>query len=250
MNRPNILWICTDQQRFDTLGGYGNRFVRTPNLDRLAENGVRFERCYAQNPVCTPSRAAFLTGRYPRTTRTRQNGQTIPKDEVLVTKLLHDAGYTCGLSGKLHLSPCHPSACRRTERRVDDGYDQFHWSHHPANDWPTNEYCQWLREKGRAYEQHPIEGSAHVSHSLPSEYHQTTWCVERAMTFIQASAEFDQPWLFSINTFDPHHPFDPPKEMLEPYLDRLDEIPLPNYVAGELADKPAWQQTDHQGAYS
>src|SRR5215210_7510934 len=106
MNKPNILWICTDQQRFDTLGVYGNPFVKTPNLERLAQNGTLFEHCYTQSPVCTPSRASFLTGRYPRTTRCRQNGQSIPADEVLVTKLLAEAGYRCGLSGKLHISAC------------------------------------------------------------------------------------------------------------------------------------------------
>ena len=71
-NLPNILWICSDQQRFDSLGCYGNPFVETPNLDRLAQEGILFEHAYSQSPVCTPSRASFLTGRYPRTTRCRQ----------------------------------------------------------------------------------------------------------------------------------------------------------------------------------
>src|SRR3546814_12508451 len=75
--KPNILWVCTDQQRWDTLGCYGNDHVETPHLDRLAKQGVLFERAFCQSPVCTPSRASFLTGRYPRTTRCRQNGQSI-----------------------------------------------------------------------------------------------------------------------------------------------------------------------------
>ena len=129
--RPNILWICTDQQRYDTLGCMGNPWVQTPNLDRLAQRGALFERAYCQSPVCTPSRASFLTGRYPRTTRCRQNGQSIPEDEVLVTRLLADAGYSCGLSGKLHLSPCHPSVAPTGERRIEDGYAEVHWSHTP-----------------------------------------------------------------------------------------------------------------------
>ena len=152
---PNILWLCTDQQRYDTLGVTGNPFVRTPNLDRLAAEGVLFDRAYCQNPLCTPSRASFLTGRYPRTTRARQNGQGIPAAEVLVTRLLADAGYLCGLAGKLHLSPCHPSACPVTERRVNDGYAEFHWSHHPFPDWPGNEYIHWLQERGVAFARQP-----------------------------------------------------------------------------------------------
>ena len=65
MKRPNILWICSDQQRWDTLGCYGNRFVSTPNLDRLAEQGTLFDYAYSQSPVCTPTRAGFLTGPLP-----------------------------------------------------------------------------------------------------------------------------------------------------------------------------------------
>lgn len=248
--RPNILWICTDQQRFDTLGCYGNSFVHTPHLDRLAQQGMRFEHAYCQSPICTPSRASFLTGRYPRTTRCRANGQMIPADETLVTTLLHDAGYTCGLAGKLHLAPCHPSVTHGTEPRIDDGYDEFHWSHHPQPDWPTNAYHHWLREQGITYQRKPFRGSAHVGAGMPAEYHQTTWCAQMAINFIEAHQGRDQPWLFSVNIFDPHHAFDPPEEYLERYLDRLEEIPLPNYVAGELDDKPRYQQMDHRGAYN
>ena len=63
--RPNILWLCTDQQRWDTIHALGNSFVDTPNLDRLCRQGVAFTNTYCQNPICTPSRASFLTGRYP-----------------------------------------------------------------------------------------------------------------------------------------------------------------------------------------
>lgn len=247
--RPNILWICTDQQRFDTLGCYGNQFVETPNIDRLASQGIRFAHAFCQSPICTPSRASFLTGRYPRTTRCRANGQMIPADETLVTKLLHDAGYTCGLAGKLHLAPCHPSVNHGTEPRIDDGYDIFHWSHHPQADWPVNAYQHWLQAKGVAYKTAPFRGSTQVRAGMPAEYHQTTWCAEMAITFMQAHQSWDQPWLFSVNIFDPHHAFDPPVDYLERYLDRLETIPLPNYAPSELDNKPHYQQVDHEGAY-
>ena len=243
--KPNILWICTDQQRFDTLGCMGNSFVRTPNLDALAESGVLFEHAYCQNPVCSPSRASFLTGRYPRTTGVTQNGQSIPAREVLVTRLLSDAGYICGLSGKLHITSVYPSESPGTERRIDDGYDEFHWMHHPWLDWPTNEYHHWLSERGITYtdEQHP--DSPHVRYGMDEAHHPTTWCAEKGINFIERSAGYDSPWLFSVNIFDPHHIFDPPREYLERYLDRLDEIPLPSYTPGELDNKPQFQQRDH-----
>ncbi len=246
---PNILWICTDQQRFDTLGCYGNPWVRTPNLDRLAQSGTLFENAFCQNPLCTPSRASFLTGRYPRTTRARQNGQCIPSEEILVPKLLSHAGYTCGLAGKLHLSVCAPHIIQDTEQRIDDGYKVFHWSHHPDGHWPTAAYNLWLDEQGLEYSRTAVTESPYVQNSVPEKHHQTTWCAEKAIDFIEEYGQRDEPWLFSMNIFDPHHPFDPPAEYLQPYLDKLDEIPLPNYVEGELDEKPVFQQIDHSGAY-
>ncbi|MBZ6086213.1 sulfatase-like hydrolase/transferase [Streptomyces olivaceus] len=247
--RPNILWICTDQQRWDTLGSAGNSWTRTPHLDALAESGAVFDAAYAQSPVCTPSRASFLTGRYPRTTGARQNGQSLPENEVLVTRTLADSGYVCGLAGKLHLSAAHWSVSPGTEPRGRDGYSEFHWSHHPDPDWPTNEYVHWLRERGAVYDTPFLDGSRHVMRGMPESQHQTTWCAEKAVDFIDAHQGFENPWLFSVNIFDPHHPFDPPEEYLRRYLDRLDEIPLPDYRPGELDDKPVFQRTDHAGAY-
>ncbi|GLX70667.1 sulfatase family protein [Paenibacillus glycanilyticus] len=247
--KPNILWICTDQQRYDTLGCYGNEWVNTPHIDSLARTGVQFDHAYCQSPVCTPSRSSFMTGRYPRTTRCRANGQNIPADEKLISRLLADEGYTCGLSGKLHLSACHPSVNSATERRIDDGFHQFFWSHHPMSEWPTNEYTQWLKQKGKTFQAPHIEGSKHVQTGPDAEDHQTTWCAEKAVQFIETNADYDKPWFFICNMFDPHHPFDPPKAYLDKYLARLDEIPLPKYKEGELEGKPLYQRIDHEGAY-
>ncbi len=248
--RPNILWICTDQQRWDTLGVYGNEFVKTPNLDRLAQEGAVFHHTYSQHPMCTPSRACFLTGRYPRTVRCIQNGQVgIPEYEVLVTKMLADAGYTCGLSGKLHLSPCNEKAAPEMERRIDDGYSEFHWSHHPDRNWETNEYQMWLDEKGASLDREQIDGVTGTVYGPPEENHQTTWCAEKAVDFMNAHKNDASPWLFSVNIFDPHHMFDAPKKYMKRYEDMLDEIPLPNYVEGELENKSEAQKKCHQGAY-
>ena len=249
-NSPNILWICSDQQRWDTLGCYGNEFVKTPNLDRLAENGAVFHHAYSQHPMCTPSRASFLTGRYPRTARCIQNGQEgIPEYEVLVTRMLAGAGYDCGLSGKLHLSPGFSEVATRMERRIDDGYRVFHWSHHPGPGWEDNEYEIWMRERGANWPTGTHPGSKWVRTGFPEESHQTTWCAEKAIDFIREHKNCESPWLFSVNIFDPHPAFDPPAEYLERYEARLNEIPLPNHVEGELQDKPASQQRDHLGAY-
>ena len=90
-----------------TLYALGNKYINTPNLDRLVQNGVAFTNAYTQCPICTPSRTTFLTGKYPATHQVQRNGNDyFPPSEVLVTKLMADAGYDCGLIGKLHLSRC------------------------------------------------------------------------------------------------------------------------------------------------
>ena len=65
MKRPNVLMLYTDQQRWDALGVNGNKIIKTPNLDMLAKDGVNFNNCYCQNPVCMPSRISMMTGQYP-----------------------------------------------------------------------------------------------------------------------------------------------------------------------------------------
>ncbi|MCL2833195.1 MAG: sulfatase-like hydrolase/transferase [Treponema sp.] len=251
--KPNILWICTDQQRWDTLGCYGNQYVKTPVLDSLAKESVLFENAFCQSPVCTPSRGSFLTGRYPVTSGTRQNGADIPDTEVLVTKLFHDTGYYCGLSGKLHLSACNPkSGCTKMERRIDDGYDEFHWSHDTGKSWGlNNEYYKWLDEVHHAaYTTPDLPETRWVQKGMPGEQSQAHWCIDKAVDFINARKDSGKPWFFSVNIYDPHHPFDPPPEYLEPYLKHLDNIPLPSYVPGEELEKPYWQKMDHEKAYN
>lgn len=243
---PNILWICTDQQRGDTIHALGNDRIRTPHIDRLVHEGVAFTQAYCQSPVCTPSRASFLTGRYPRTTCCRQNGQAIPPDERLLPRLLADRGYRCGLAGKLHLAACSGG---RVEARIDDGYEVFHWSHHPQPDWPENAYTQWLARRGLTWQQlYSGPEDRYVKSGVPAEHHQTTWCAEMAIDFIREQATRREPWLFSVNSFAPHHPFDPPPE----YLSRYDpaEMRLPKRRPGELDRKPRVQQLDARRAHN
>lgn len=250
--RPNILWICTDQQRKDTLGCYGNAMTHTPNLDRLAASGMKFTNAYAQSPVCMPSRASFLTGRYPRTCRVRYNGQNIQAQEsayIITRKLRDEAGYVCGLAGKLNTSLCNPSVSPVMEPRINDGYDYFAWSQEHGPWWPLNGYTMWLKQRGVPYAQTPRADCPYVHVGMPAAYHQTTWCADRAIEFIQSAKDFDRPWLFSLNCLDPHHSFNPPPEYLARYLGRLEDIPLPAFSPGELDAKCAMLRKNHTGAY-
>lgn len=240
---PNILWICADQQRFDTIQGLNNDHIRTPNLRKFMDESVTFTHAYCQNPVCSPSRASFLTSRYPHTTGLRANGQRIRPNEQLVTRTLADHGYTCGLSGKLHLSPC---AGGRNEDRIDDGYSVFWWSHDLTDQWPgKNMWHVWLKDKGVKWPAAPPKTEA-WGVPIDPKYTQTAWCSDMAIQFMRQQQTFN-PWLMSVNIFQPHHPFWPTQEYLSRY--DVDKIPSPAYREGELENKPVFQRVDHQAAY-
>lgn len=101
--RPNFLFIITDQHRADHLGCYGNKVVRTPNIDSIAQGGTRWDRFYVANPICMPNRASIMTGRMCSVHGARHNGIPLSKNHTTFVELLRDAGYKTGLIGKSHL---------------------------------------------------------------------------------------------------------------------------------------------------
>ncbi len=233
---PNVLWICTDQQRWDTIASLGNDAIRTPNIDRIVRSGVAFEKAFCQSPICTPSRSSFLTGRYASSIRACSNGNDRWAEAApLVTQLMADGGYRCGLAGKLHLAGCRS---RVEPRPKDDGYAEFHWSHSHRDLWPEGHaYADWVREKGGDL------GSLYQANGyLSPELHQTTFCADKAIEFMDR--KWDRPWLMSVNFFDPHLPFDPPPE----YRDRYDaeSLPPPAFRDSDLAAQERLAEVDFQ----
>ena len=105
MDRPNIIWICTDQQRSDSLGCAGNTIVRTPNIDSLATSGTRFTQHITPMQICSPSRATMFTGLYPRHHGLITNGRALDPEIPTITDMLADAGYRTHSVGKQHLQP-------------------------------------------------------------------------------------------------------------------------------------------------
>jgi arylsulfatase A-like enzyme len=101
-SRPNVVWICADDFTPDICGAYGNRIVRTPCLDRVASEGMRFDRAYCTCPLSTPSRQSFWTGRYPRSIGVTLSRTPLPDDEVTLPVLLRQAGYEVAAFGKTH----------------------------------------------------------------------------------------------------------------------------------------------------
>ena len=259
--RPNILWICTDQQRYDTIHALGNEHIQTPNLDRLCAEGVAFTHAHCQSAICTPSRSSFLTGLYPSTVHGNRNGNAyFPTNErvQLITKRLADAGYDCGLSGKLHLA----SAWNGEEQRVDDGYRKFWYSHsHNQGIGIGNQYTDWLTEQGidlgDVFQTKKDGTYGTYRPDMNPQYHQTTWCADRAIEFIESP--HDGPWLMSVNPFDPHGPFDAPDTHkynpgdLPPPLfcenDLQTQTRLKRFFAGQEGNPPGDREQHNKASY-
>lgn len=126
--KPNIILITTDQQRVDSLGCYGFELASTPNIDRLAKNGVLFERAYCTSPVCTPSRATLYSGRYVGNHGAWNVGTKIPEDETLLSHRLSSEGYRTHHIGKAHFEPyfTKPDVSREsTEPGWETNFEDF-----------------------------------------------------------------------------------------------------------------------------
>jgi len=122
LEKPNVLHIMTDQQRADTLGVYGSELAATPNIDALAASGVTFGRAYCNNPLCMPSRATVLTGRYPCCSGVRTNGCVASAGQRVLPELLSEAGYQTAAFGKVHYHPAESE---------------------PQGYWPENRKVTW-----------------------------------------------------------------------------------------------------------
>jgi len=233
--RPNILWYCTDQQRFDTIGALGNPYVQTPNLDALVAEGTAFTHAYCQSPICTPSRASFMTGMYPSRVHNCRNGnESFENHPPLISKLIADVGYDCGMVGKFHLQ----SSGLRIEPRLDDGYRYWKFSHAPRDDWPDgHDYAEWVRVQGGN-----LDELRDSDDRVPAELHQTTWASDCALEFI--TQQHDQPWMLTVNVYDPHPPFIPPRSYAERFQPH--DMPGPYFRESDLVQQELLRKIDFQ----
>jgi len=102
--RPNVVLIVSDDHSADVYGAYGNKQARTPHLDQLAAEGVRFERAYANSPMCTSSRQSFLTGRYPHCNGITMLTHVLPESAFTLADRMREAGYRTAAFGKMHFN--------------------------------------------------------------------------------------------------------------------------------------------------
>ncbi len=198
-DRSNVIFILTDDQGPWAAGCYGNDEIRTPNLDRLAASGVRFENFFCSTPVCSASRASFLTGKtasahgihdWIRGLNTGPDAAAYLEGQVAYTDILAANGYTCGLSGKWHLG---------------------------ASETPQHGFSHWFaHEKGGGDYNDALMVRDGQMRVIPG--YVTTAMTDDALEFIDANAA--GPFYLSVHYTAPHSPWiGHPQEIVDSYAD-------------------------------
>ena len=235
-HRPNILWIMADQLRYDCVGANGNRIIKTPHLDRLAEESANFSRAFVQAPVCVPSRASFFTGRYPHSHRNRVNYTPLATSEVLLPARLQRAGYQTAIVGKSHLYYHYPPTAdeaRQTGFELVDLHDGVYFTD------PWSAYARWrqasdpmceipYRKLARQVPQLrgdlPPDANPYRA-AIDERYTDTTWTGIRTRERLKELAGSEQPFFLFCSFWKPHGPYEVPVPFDSMYNDV--EIPLP-----------------------
>jgi len=227
--KPNILFIMGDQHRGDCIGADGANWLITPNLDKLATEGVLFTNAYASVPSCLPARTSILTGMSPWL-----HGQLgyseIPVYKYELPQLFSDEGYRTHAVGKNHFSPM----------RNKHGYQTVELEEAWHTALEGNEKCDytlWFEKNApgkdiNASGLHYTDHRGGVAFPFEEELHPTHWTAERAIKFLE-SYDGNKPWLLKVSFQRPHPPFDPPERWLDYYTNA--DISVPN--VSEWAEK-------------
>ena len=243
-----ILFITTDQMRFDAIGVNGQKIARTPAIDALAKAGINYTRCHAQNVVCMPARATMITGQYVSTHGVWMNGVPLPEDAPSVARLLKEKkNYRTALIGKAHFEPFLDFQLRFAENRMGlegsfgphRGFDHMELAAHGARG-PLH-YPRWLMQNhpemmdnfypvlGPNMTQNSYgegdTGAVQVKHNkTPRALYHTDWVADRTIAYLD-SLNANEDWFVWMSFPDPHHPWDPPEEEIHRVNWR--DIPVP-----------------------
>ncbi len=234
MKRPNIVLIWTDEQRADTMACYGNDHVKTPHLNRLASESVVFNTAYCAQPLCTPSRASILTGRWPHQHGCIRNNTALARDVPTVAEMLPKE-YLSAYYGKWHLGD------EVVAQRGFTEWCSFEEEYRPYYSKPEyldtmSDYHHFLLENGFRPDKTAADGARIFSRGfsavMAERYTKASFIGREAARFIRdrSAARSTQPFFLSVNMLEPHMPF------FGPLNDVYDPDALP--VGPTFAQKP------------
>jgi arylsulfatase A-like enzyme len=237
---PNILLVTADHLRYDTLGCTGDPVIQTPAIDSLASGGVSFSRAFAQNPVCQPSRASIMTGRYPRHHGVRWNGDRINENETTLVEFFKSRGYTTASIGKHHISQdrftkaldhCDASGIRRNWTERPDGRYEVR---------DPNPFEDYVRSRGFEYRTGYAlpdfrKRLGAVPSELPEECHLDSYVGMRASRYLD-HIDRGKPFFLWLGFYGPHHPYVPSGRFARMY--DPDRMPPFRRSEDDIAKKP------------
>ncbi len=205
---PNLLFLFTDEQRADTLAPYGNNKIQMPNLNRLASEGVVFEKTYVTQPVCTPSRSSILTGLYPHTDGCTANNIPLRENTLCLPEMLPSGKYATGYHGKWHLGDeIFAQHGFDDWRSIEDMYRKYYG---PGRDRDSHStYHDFLLENGFAPENEGFFGRGQ-SARLPETFGKPAYLAREASHFIRENR--NDPFVLFVNFLEPHMPFFGPRD--------------------------------------
>jgi len=213
--RPNIIFIYSDDQRQDAAGFNGNDVIYTPSLDKLAKQGIRFNNASVVMAFCSPSRAALLTGRYGSANGVLKLGSDLNPDEKTIAHFLKNAGYSTAIAGKWHIGR-PPSDC---------GFD-----------WHV-----YFESNGDYFNRKTFD----MGTELRPEIHCDEYCVNRSIDFLKEAATSDKPFFLFHNTQLPHMNHEhkwPAKEETRAKYNKTD-MPVAETRLDDLSNKPEYLKT-------
>ena len=232
--KPNIILIITDQQRYDTISALGFDHCITPNLDKLVENGTTFEQCHVTAASCAPARASLFTGYYPHTTGILKNADDWTRSWV---EILADGGYHCTNIGKMHTWP-FTTPCGFNERHVVENKDRFLEGAEFTDEWESYMQNQGIEKQRRElYRKRDDYNQAlgAFAWEQTEDSHSDFFTGNKAVEWL-GNYKKDQPFFLEIGFPGPHPPYDPVPSYLKLYDDI--DIPIANVSDSDIQGQP------------
>ncbi len=254
--KMNILFIITDAHRADHLSCYGNKILKTPNIDELAKDGVRFTNCFCNNPICMPNRATMITGLYPNVHGVRSNGINLNEDIPTITKTLQKRGWHTAAIGKIH----HQFWLAPFKHKYKSAENLDSWTSFKGENYPVREnfplpyygydevelisgngtvcaghYTEWLEERAPDIAEDMKKRVRNYDYlfslfckEINEELYNTTYVKERTQAFLErheGEKYGNKPFYLHCSFPDPHYPLYPPKRFQNMYRPEDIEIP-------------------------